>query len=115
MQQILSTLKQSVCKSLLTLGLAIFIFTAGFFVVEQPSFAHTETDKPLATEQSFSKVNETPAGREAAYEEAVKATKDPKGLEKEYEKEMEVFKEEHPSENPVIEGVKEAVEKVTGK
>lgn len=112
MQQILANTKQVLRRGIVVLSLAIFIFTAGFFMV-QPSFADTE--KPLATEKSFSKVNETPASREAAYEEAVQAVKDPKGLDKEYEKELEVYKEENPGKNPVVEGVKEVVEKVTGK
>jgi hypothetical protein len=115
--QLLSTLKQAIRKSVVILSLAILIFTSGFVMGGQPGFA--EEASPLATEKSFSEVVKNPASnpasRNAAYEEAVKATKDPNGLEKEYKKEMKVYKEEHPGENPVVEGVKEAVEKVTGK
>ncbi|NJR51807.1 MAG: hypothetical protein HC780_21715 [Leptolyngbyaceae cyanobacterium CSU_1_3] len=110
--QFLSTLRQAIRKSVVILSLAILMVSSSFLTVSQASFADTES--PLATEKSFSKVTQNPASRSAAYEEAAEAAKDPEGLEKEYEKEMEVFKEEHPSENPVIEGVKEVVEKVTG-
>ncbi|KAM3093153.1 hypothetical protein ACKFKG_20340 [Phormidesmis sp. 146-35] len=111
--QLLSTLKQAIRNGVVILSLAILILTSGFVMGSQPSFA--EEASPLATEKSFSEVVKTPASRNAAYEEAVKATKDPNGLEKEYKKEMKVYKEEHPGENTVVEGVKEAVEKVTGK
>jgi hypothetical protein len=113
MRAMISVLKQAIRQSVLILSLVAFIFTSGFFLVEQPSLADSES--PLATEESFSKINAKPASREAAYEEAVKAANDPKGLEKEFEKGMENYKEEHPGENPVVEGAKELVEKVTGK
>ncbi len=114
MRQVFLTLRQAFYKSMVLIGLVSLIYTAGFFVVEQSSYA--DTLKQPAKEQPFVLDEpQTATNREAAYEEAVDEVKKSNGLEKEYEKDLETFKKENPSENPVVEGAKGLIDKVTGK
>ncbi len=114
MRQVFLTLKQAFYKSMILMGLVSLIYTTGFFVVEQRSYADT-LKQPVKEQPFILDEPQTATNREAAYEEAVDAVKQPDGLEKEYEKDLKTFKKENPSENPVVEGAKELIDKVTGK
>ncbi len=114
MGQVFLMLKQSLHKTLVLIGLVSFIYTTGFFLVEHASFA--DTSKQSVKEQPFILDDPQPAAnREAAYKEAVEEVKKSDGLEKEYEKDLKTFKKENPGENPVVEGAKGLIDKVTGK
>ena len=113
MRQVFLTLKQAFYKSMILMGLVSLIYTTGLFVVQS---SYADTLKQPAKEQPFILDEpQTATTREAAYEEAVDAVKKPDGLEKEYEKDLKTFKKENPSENPVVEGAKELIDKVTGR
>lgn len=114
MRQVFLTLKQAFYKGMVLMGLVSLIYTTGFFVVEQ--FSYAATSNQAVKEQPFILDEpQTATNREAAYKEALDAVKKPDGLEKEYEKDLKTFKKENPSENPVVEGAKELIDKVTGK
>ncbi len=114
MRQVFLTLKQTVYKTMVLVGLVSLIYTSGFFVAEQPSYADI-LKQPVKEQPFVLDEPQTATNREAAYEEAIDTAKKSNGVEKEYEKDLETFKEEHPSDNPVVEGAKELIEKVTGK
>ncbi len=113
MRQVFLTLRQAFYKSMVLMGLVSLIYTAGFFVVEH---SYADTLKQPVKEQPFILDEpQTATNRDAAYEAAVKEVKKSDGLEKEYEKDLKTFKKENPSENPVVEGAKDLINKVTGK
>ena len=114
MRQVFLTLKQTFYKTVILMGLVSLIYTTGFSIVERPSYADT-LKQPVKEQPFILDEPQTATNREAAYEEAVDAVKKPDGLEKEYEKDLKTFKQENPSENPVVEGAKELIDKVTGK
>ena len=114
MGQVFLTLKQALHKTVVLIGLVSLIYTTGFFLVEQSSYA--DTTKQAVKEQPFILDEpQTATNREAAYQEAIEETKKSDGLEKEYEKDLKTFKKENPGENPVVEGAKGLIDKVTGK
>ena len=114
MRQVLLTLKQALHKTVVLIGLVSIIYTTGFFLVEQ--FSYADTAKQAVKEQPFILDEpQTATNREAAYREAIEEVKKSDGLEKEYEKDLKTFKKENPGENPVVEGAKGLIDKVTGK
>ena len=116
MQRIIS----AIGKRVLIIGLMSLLSFSGLFIFgSQPAFADKKTAEEAAIDRAYD-LSEA-AGfkeedRQAAYEEATEAVANPKvGLEKIYKEDLKEFKEENPSENVLIEGAKELVEKVTGK
>lgn len=116
MQRIIS----AIGKRVLIIGLMGLLSFSGLFVFgSQPAFANTTSTKEAAIDRAYD-MSEA-AGfkeedRQEAYEEATAAVANPKvGLEKIYEEDLKEYQEENPSENVLVEGAKELVEKVTGK
>ena len=104
MQQVLATFLRKV----LVILLVGFISLSSFAVSSQPSFAATSTMQEMDSEQSVS-------DREQAYEEQIKAEKNP---EKVFEENLKEFRKENPGENIIekaVEGVEKVADKVTGK
>jgi len=104
MQQVLATFLRKV----LVILLVGFISLSSFAVSSQPSFAATSTMQEMDSEQSVS-------DREQAYEEQIKAEKNP---EKVFEENLKEFKKENPGENIIekaVGGVEKVADKVTGK
>jgi hypothetical protein len=115
MQRLLS----AISKNVLIIGLVSLLSLSGLFIFStQPAFADKSTAE-AAIDRAYD-LSET-AGfkeedRQEAYEEATEAVADPKvGLEKIYEEDLKEYKEENPGKNPLVEGAKELVEKVTTK
>ncbi|MBC6435068.1 hypothetical protein FM036_34555 [Nostoc sp. HG1] len=113
MGQVFLMLKQVLHKTIVLIGLVSLIYTTGFFLVEQSSYA--DTTKQAIKQPFILDEPQTATDREAAYKEAIEEVKKPDGLEKEYEKDLKIFKKENPGENPVVEGAKGLIDKVTGK
>lgn len=82
----------------------------GFFV---PAYADMTLQVP-GSEEVIGPDGEQYSSRQEAYEKAMEAANDPKGLEKEYEKDMKLFKKENPDEASLLEKAEAAVEKVIG-
>ena len=104
MQQVLATFLRKV----LVILLVSFISLSSFAVSSQPSFAATSTMQEMNSEESVS-------DREQAYEEQIKAEKNP---EKVFEENLKEFRKENPGENIIekaVEGVEKVADKVTGK
>ncbi len=78
-----------------------------------PAYAEVSMQPP-GSEAVISPDGEQYADREAAYQKAVEAAKDPNGLEKEYKKDLKIFKKENPDQANLIEKAEAAVEKVVG-
>ncbi len=113
MGQVFLMLKRALRKTLVLIGLVSLIYTSGFFI-GQNSYAAT-TQKPVKEQPFILDEPQTATDREAAYKEAIEEVKKSDGLEKEYEKDLKTFKKENPGENPVVEGAKGLIDKVTGK
>jgi hypothetical protein len=117
MQQIFTSLKQVLHRSILLLVMIGLLMLSGLSIT-QPSYAATPNQKLTQfdkMDKQSQPVNQTASQRENAYEEQLEAAKDP---DKVYEENLKEFKESHPGENIVekaVEGAKDAVEKVTGK
>jgi hypothetical protein len=102
--------------SLLSLS-SLFVFT------NQPAFADKLLEKSTPSEAAIDRayeLNEAAGFKEEdrleAYEEATEAVANPKGgLEKIYEEDLKAYKKETSRGNPLVEGAKDIVEKVTGK
>lgn len=116
MQRIIS----AIGKRVLIIGLMSLLSLSGLFIFgNQPAFADKKSAESAAIDRAYD-LSEA-AGfkeedRQEAYEEATEAVANPKvGLEKIYEEDLKEYKEENPSENVLVEGAKELVEKVTGK
>ena len=121
MQRIFSIIGQGFGKRILIFGLMSLLSLSGLFIfANQPALA----DKPLQAEEKIDRAYKMSieAGlreedRQEAYDEAIEAvSEDPKeGLEKIYEEDFKAYKKENPGGNPLVEGAKDIVEKVTGK
>jgi len=116
MQRIIS----AIGKRVLIIGLMSLLSLSGLFIFgSQPAFASKTSAVEGAVDRAYD-MSEA-AGfkeedRQEAYEEATEAVANPKvGLEKIYEEDLKEYQEENPSENVLVEGAKELVEKVTGK
>ena len=103
------------------IAIALFGFLSwtGLFALKTPVFAAPQAQSN-AEEAVISPDGETYSNREDAYESALEAANDPNGLEKAYQKDLKIFKDEHPDkadlvDSGIVEGAKEAIEKVTGK
>ncbi len=124
MQQIFAAITQDVVKRVLIIGLMSLLSLSGLFVfANQPAFADKSFNKSTPSEAAIDRayeMNEAAGFKEEdrleAYEEATEAVENPKvGLEKIYEEDLKEYQKENPSENPLVEGAKDIVEKVTGK
>lgn len=82
----------------------------GFFV---PAYADSTLQVP-GSEEVISPDGEQYSSRQEAYEKAMEAANDPKGLDKEYEKDLKLFKKENPDQANLLEKAEAAVEKVVG-
>ncbi|MBD1824575.1 hypothetical protein H6F51_19080 [Cyanobacteria bacterium FACHB-DQ100] len=82
----------------------------GFFM---PAYANV-TLQPPGSEEVISPDGQEYSSRQEAYEKAMEAANDPKGLDKEYEKDLKIFKKENPDQANIIEKAEAAVEKVVG-
>ncbi|MBD2080805.1 hypothetical protein [Leptolyngbya sp. FACHB-17] len=82
----------------------------GFFM---PAYANV-TLQPPGSEEVISPDGQEYSSRQEAYEKAMEAANDPKGLDKEYEKDLKIFKKENPDQANLIEKAEAAVEKVVG-
>ncbi|MBD1845478.1 hypothetical protein H6F89_19110 [Cyanobacteria bacterium FACHB-63] len=82
----------------------------GFFA---PAYAEVTTQVP-GSEEVISPDGEQYSSRQEAYEKAMEAANDPKGLDKEYEKDLKLFKKENPDQANLLEKAEAAVEKVVG-
>lgn len=109
----------AIAQRVLIIGLISFLSLSGLFVYSnQPAFAD-KAPAEAAIDRAYD-MSEA-AGfkeedRQEAYEEATQAVANPKvGLEKIYEEDLKEYKEENPSQNTLVEGAKDLVEKVTGK
>jgi hypothetical protein len=116
MQRIISVIG----KRVLIIGLMSLLSLSGLFLFNnQPALASRTSAAEAAIDRAYD-MNEA-AGfkeedRQEAYEEATEAVANPKvGLEKIYKEDLKEYREENPSENVLVEGAKELVEKVTGK
>lgn len=122
MHPIFSGLGQAFRKSILVVGLMIFISLSGLFMfVAPPSYAVTSASDKLTSGEKIDRAYEygEAAGlreenRQEAYEEAVKEAGTPDVLEKDYEKAEKAYEKANPGPGP-IEKAKELVEQVTGK
>ncbi|MBD0386478.1 MAG: hypothetical protein ICV54_08100 [Nostoc sp. C3-bin3] len=129
MQKILLTLKQALRSSFLVISLIIFISLSGSFIfVQQASYATTLEELKLIppdykpnSEEKINRANEFDPGvgileedRQAAYEQAIKDSKNLNTIEKTYERNL---KAEQAQKSPESFGekAKEVIEKVTGK
>lgn len=120
MQRIFSAIGQAFGKGLLIFGLMSLLSLSGLFIfANQPALA----EKSLQPQEKINRaydMNEA-AGiqeeeRQAAYDKAAEVVTDPKkGLEKIYEKDLKAYEKENPSDNSLVEGAKNLVDKVTGK
>jgi hypothetical protein len=124
MQQIFSAITQSLVKRVLLIGLMSLLSLSSLFVfTNQPAFADKLLEKSTPSEAAIDRayeLNEAAGFKEEdrleAYEEATEAVADPKaGLEKIYEEDLKAYKKETSRGNPLVEGAKDIVEKVTGK
>ncbi len=118
MQLIFSALGQAFRKSILVLGLMIFINLSGTFMfVAQPAYAVTSQ---LTPEEKINRAYEYSEAtglkeeeRQEEYEEAVKEAKSPELQEKEYEKSEKAYNQAN--QPGLVEQAKGLVDKVTGK
>lgn len=115
MQRIIS----AIGKRLLIIGLMSLFLSSLFIFNSQPAFASRSSAAEAAIDRAYD-MNEAAGFREEdrqeAYEEATEAVANPKvGLEKIYKEDLKEYREENPSDNVLVEGAKELVEKVTGK
>jgi len=123
MQRIFSAIGQVFGKRLLIFGLMSLLSLSGLFMfANQPALADQPLNKPSQAQESIDRAYtfSLEAGlkeedRQAAYDQAAEAITDPKGLDKIYEEDLKAFKKENPGENPLVEGAKSLVDKVTGK
>lgn len=124
MQQIFSAITQSFVKRVLLIGLMSLLSLSSLFVfTNQPAFADKLLEKSTPSETAIDRayeLNEAAGFKEEdrleAYEEATEAVTNPKaGLEKIYEEDLKAYKKETSRGNPLVEGAKDIVEKVTGK
>lgn len=112
MRQIFSALKRAFRNTILTVALvSLLSFSCLLIFSVQSSLAAAPTERQPTLEKG---IDTTTSGenREEAYEEAVKAINDPKGVEKEYEENLDAFKETQPNKG-LVEEAKDLVEKVT--
>ena len=121
MQPIFSVLGQAFRKSMLALGLTIFISVSGLLFVVQSSYAVSPATNKLTPEQKIDRAYEYGEGaglreekRQEAYEEAVKEAGTPDVLEKDYEKAEKAYEQANPGPG-LVEQAKGLVDKVTGK
>ncbi|MBD0343559.1 MAG: hypothetical protein ICV63_01720 [Coleofasciculus sp. Co-bin14] len=116
MQQIFSVFG----KRILIFALMSLLSLSGLFAfTNQPALADRNSSRPTqqAVDRAYTYSEATGLKEEDrldAYEEATEAINDPKGLDKIYEKDLKEFKQENPSENGLVEGAKNLVDKVTG-
>lgn len=116
MQQIFS----AISKRFLIFALMSLLSLSGLFTfANQPALADRNSSRPTqqAVDRAYTYSEATGLKEEDrldAYEEATQAINDPKGLDKIYEKDLKEFKQENPSENGLVEGAKNLVDKVTG-
>jgi hypothetical protein len=118
MQRIFSTLKQAFGQKILILGMLSLSMLSGLFIfVQQPSLAapiSTEGQK-LIQQEKLDRQSQEADKRSDAYEEQVKAAKDP---DKVYEENVKAYKGTLPGENLVdktVQGAEKLVDKVKGK
>lgn len=113
MKRVISALGRAFRRySLIASLVSLISFTGLWTIAVQP--AHAASNRQSAQEV-ISPDSQPYATREEAYEKAVEAVKDPEGLEKEYEKDLKIYKQENPGEGGLIEGAKEAIDKLTEK
>lgn len=106
-----SALKQVVRKSFLVLSLISLLVSS--LLITQPSLAATPNQQ-LVQQQNREQESQDANQREQAYEDQVKAAKDP---DKVYEENLKEERAENPGEGIVqktVEGTKDLVNKVTG-
>lgn len=115
MQRMFSAL-MAAFRHILFVGLISVISLTGLWsIAPQPAYAATTASQKPSQEAVISPDGESYATREEAYEKAIQAANDPKGLEKEYEKDLKIYKEENPDKANIVEEAKDVIEKVTGK
>lgn len=115
MKRIFATLGHALRTHVLVVGLVSLIsFTGLLAIAAQPGYAATSSQKP-AQEAVIGPDSQTYATREEAYDKAIKAANDPEGLEKEYQTDLKIYKEENPGKGGLVEGAKEAIDKLTEK
>ncbi len=96
----------------IVIGLIGLLSWTGLFAsAALPSFAATAQK---SAQEVISPDSETYPTREEAYDKAIQAANDPKGLDKEYEKDIKIFKDENPDDVSLVEKAKDVVEKATG-
>lgn len=105
-------MKRVLVRAIVVGLIGLLSWTGLFASAALPSFAASVED---VTEEVISPDSQKYATREEAYDKAIQAANDPKGLDKEYEKDIKIFKKENPDDVSLVEKAKEAVEKVTGK
>lgn len=114
MQRLFSVLKQVFFSNILAIGLVSLFSFAGAWAIA-PATGYAATMSSQSTQEKVISPDSQPySSREEAYEKATEAAKDPNGLEKEYKKDLKIYQKDHPEEGGLIEGAKEAIEKVTG-
>lgn len=101
-------------KRLIALFAVVFVSLMSWTGFSLPAYAQAATQPP-GSEAVISPDGEQFSNRQDAYEKAIEAANDPKGLDKEYEKDLKIFKKENPDEANLIEKAEAAVEKVIGK
>lgn len=113
MQRVISALGRAFRNCVLVVTLTSLIgFTDLWTIAVQPAQAASNQQ---SAQEVISPDSQSYATREEAYEKAVEAVKDPEGLEKEYQKDLKIYKQENPGEGGLIEGAKEAIDKLTEK
>lgn len=107
-------LRANFFKKTLAILLVGFISISSFTISSQPSFAATPNQK-LIQQENLDKQSQSVSDREQAYEEQLKAEKNP---DKVFSENLKEYRKENPGENIIekaVEGVEKVTEKVTGK
>ncbi len=96
-------------KRLLSLVCSVLLF-AMLGLVGWTGFLMPQAAMAAPAEAVIGPDDQTYATREEAYDQAMKAVKDPQGLEKEFKKDVEIFKEENPDQKDLVSGADKLVE-----
>lgn len=115
MQRTLSYLGKVLRQSFLVVGLISLINLSGLSIFStQTTLAAAYRDNSPVLEQGINADSNSQSvkSREEAYEKAIKAIDDPKGLDKVYEKNFDKYQKENPQPG-IIESAKEVIKEVT--